>query len=259
MELVQDTLILVPDGEMIAENGIFGMLPINEKDLLLLTNQGLLTFNGRSIKRFPNDINNELIESQMYHGSILPDGNIAIATFYSGVFIINKEGKSLYKLDKTTGLQDDYVLNTFVDNAGSLWLALNNGISKVEILNPLSKFADESGLIGIVSNIIRFENELFVSTSIEVFKLNSSTSKFEKIILPARKETIECWDMLIIEGSLLVATGSGIYEIRKKYSARLISSGYSESLYFSGINKNYVYAGIETGFKFLRGKKQPVD
>lgn len=254
MELIQDTLRLVPDGEMIADNGIFGMLPINRKEILLLTNQGLMIFNGKSINNFANDINTELIESQMYHGSILPDGNIAIATFYSGVFIINSNGKLLYKLDKSTGLQDDYVLNTFVDKDGSLWLALNNGISKVEISNPLSRFVGESGLIGNVSDICRYNDELYVSTSVGVFKLNSLTRRFQKIALSSDKQILECWDIQIVDGSLLVATSFGIYEIRKNYPARLISSCNSQCLYGSVINKNYVYAGTQEGLKFLQKK-----
>ena len=171
MQLTEGKLELVPGGEILANRGFFGMLPFDKERSLILAKDGLYLYDEDSIIPFKNDINNLLASSQMYHGSILPDGNIAIATFYSGLFILSPSGEFLYNLNKSTGLQDDYVVYTFVDLQGALWLALNDGISRVEIPSSFSQFNESSGLKGMVQSIIRFEKKLYVATNIGLFVL----------------------------------------------------------------------------------------
>jgi len=63
---------------------------------------------------------------------------IAIGTDSNGLLIYDFSGKILKTLDKDGGLNDNSVNNIFNDGRNGLWLALSNGISRVEFPSTLT-------------------------------------------------------------------------------------------------------------------------
>ena len=90
-------------------------------------------------------------------------------------------GKILQVINRDVGLQDESVYGMYFDRKGSLWLALDNGISRVETSSPLTTFGIQSGINTAVLSIKRFEGTLYLGTTNGLLRLNQSNGKFEEV------------------------------------------------------------------------------
>lgn len=95
---------------------------------------------------------------------IINDKLIAIRFDNKGVFIIDKQGQFIRKIDKSTGLLSDVVENMFVDNSNILWVAHKNGISRVDVLSNYEYIPlDKLGIKNAIEDIKTFNDTLFVA------------------------------------------------------------------------------------------------
>ncbi|MBI9055432.1 MAG: SpoIIE family protein phosphatase [Bacteroidales bacterium] len=274
-ELTEDSVVLSRGGEFYAETDIFTMLPWAENEVLITTfGQGVYIYNTQSglSKSFSSlgteykYLNKILLESQIYNGIKLSSGNYAFATLNNGCLIFNQSGKLIYKLDKENGLQDFTVINLFESLNGNLWLSLNKGISFVELNSPFVKFDNTYGIDGIVLDVLRYKDILFVSTNTDLYYLDKNDSQlpvFKKISVPMQESTV--WDMEIFkvpnstEEKLLFASGKGVWEfISKNEELNYLSSEnpwYSENLYQSRFDPKKLYIGYDNGLALLEYQK----
>ncbi|WP_305039602.1 sensor histidine kinase [Fulvivirga ulvae] len=250
MMLKGDTLIPLKGGSFFASEFISAMLPFENKILIGSRNHGLFLYNTEegTLKKFETEVDDLLKDSKIYHGTILRDGNIALGTLKEGLVVINKAGKLILHLDETKGLQYQIVYNLFSDSYGFLWMALANGISKVEVISPFTIFDQVSGLNGGILAINRHKGRLYVSTHQSVFFLNEE-DKFEQI----SNVDIQCWELTKFNSTsypgdqkLLLTASDGVYEIHgdvanKIFNARVGAVGstplYPNRLFIGMIGK----------------------
>ncbi|NIM17485.1 MAG: hypothetical protein GTO45_36195 [Candidatus Aminicenantes bacterium] len=102
------------------------------------------------------------------------------------------DGRLKYIFDKTSGLQDENVKYVFEDIQGNLWLALNNGISRIEYKSPFFLYPD---LPGLVQSVVRHHNALYAGTSQGLFVLRSKSKTFR----PVTGMSGNCWSLLSSE------------------------------------------------------------
>ncbi|PKR81912.1 hypothetical protein CW751_00825 [Brumimicrobium salinarum] len=88
-----------------------------------------------------------------------------VATENHGVITFNKNGIMIRSISSLDGLQDNNVFRMFFDNAENLWLALDNGISVINLNTPLSFYANEDGIDGAVETFINMGDSLFMLAS----------------------------------------------------------------------------------------------
>ena len=119
------------------------MLPYEEHRVLMGTyRNGLKIYNTTdgSVSDFESEADEFLIENGLYHGTHMADygiGAYAFGTLGNGSVIIDRKGKILSQVTLEQGLQNSRVKFVYFDRQQNLWLALNNGISKVELNSPL--------------------------------------------------------------------------------------------------------------------------
>jgi len=271
-ELTEDSVKLTTGGEFYAETDIFTMLPWSENEILITTfGQGIYIYNietGLS-KTFASlgsryeNLNKVLLESQIYNGIKLSNGNYALGTLNNGCLIFNQEGELIYKLDKENGLQDFTVINLFESLNGNLWLSLNKGISFVELNSPFTKFDYNYGIDGIILDVLRYKDILFVSTNTNLYYLDKND-----LGLPVFYSTWEpAWDMEVFkvpnskEERLLFASGKGVYEfVSTDKELAYLSEKFpwnSKILYQSKFDSKKLYVGYDSGLgllEFINGK-----
>ena len=260
-----DSLILIPGGAKFAYLGVTTMLPFGKGTILIGTaNQGLFLYNGTVVRPFPTELDAFFKENILYSGNRLPDGTFALGTRRGGLAIMNRKGKLIRILDKNNGLRDATVSNSYPDRQGGLWLALNNGIARVELNTPFTSFGQENGLKGHVLAVTRHRGVLYVGTSVGVFyfprrkkitKTGSNSSFVSGRFLPVKNIQAQCWSFLSWGGILLVATTEGVYGIRKD-QAGLLKTGwaYSTFLYRDPLKKDRIFVGLADGLAILKLK-----
>lgn len=274
----EDSLQLVPGGEMFAAERIMVMLPYSASDgsgrqgdtLLIGTpTNGLFWYDGSRFKPFPSAADALLRENFLYHGAALPGGLFALGTLRGGVIIIDRDGNLCQVLNKSTGLRDERIHYTFADDAGALWLALDNGLARVETPSPFSRFTAALGIDGTVESLARQGGRLYAATHLGVYYLNeknaaekssqpkaapSGGAAFPKF-KPVAGISAHCWELATIGNHLLAAADPGVYQISGD-RATLLKTGWAGATCFqrSRQDSNRVYVGLFDGLAALQLK-----
>jgi ligand-binding sensor domain-containing protein len=250
LQMVNDSLKLIPGGEIFIEAEIFMMAPYDsngEKLLIATRSKGLYIYEKNSIAPFPTEVDIYLKKKELYQGIRLSSGDFALATLKGGLVIIDPSGKLKHLFDKSWGLQDEDVKHVFQDNQGNLWLPLNNGISKIEYTSPFVIYDDQTGLTGIVLSVVKHQKKIYAGTTSGLFWL-TSTGKFKQVF----NISDVCWSLLSINNSLLAATDGGLFQInwlqkeQKNIPIKILESP-SLFLLQSKKDANRIWAGTRQG------------
>jgi DNA-binding response OmpR family regulator/signal transduction histidine kinase len=174
-----------------------------------------------------------------------------LATREGGLIIIDFRGHLKHIYDKSSGLQDNNVKHVFEDSTGCLWLALNNGISKIEYNSPFSLYDDRNHLEGVVYSIVRHRCDLYVGTSSGLFLLPFaevpvSSNQFK----PIDGITGNCWSLFSIGDSLIAAADSGIFQVENQ-RVRKVTGTRGYCLSPSHLEPGRIWIGSDNGIYSL--------
>jgi serine phosphatase RsbU (regulator of sigma subunit) len=259
-----DKLVLVPQGEQFALTKIYSMLPYDDKRILIATwEAGLFLFDpskkDNAITPFVTE-NDQLIKGIMiYTGNKFGNDIFLYGTINSGIIAINKAGKIVMHLDVTTGLPNQMVLSSYYNNSlnnGVLWFFYDDfGIYKANLAGPFFQWDKFTGIAGTASDIIRFNNELYLSASNGLYMLRRDESNSFKFVLV--NEIIQAWDMEIFElpdkssKKLLLGSYDGVFEINNGSITQIAPFPQAFKLYQSKKNPNNLYVSTSEGLALL--------
>ncbi len=193
-----------------------------------------------------------LLQNEMTRAIKLHNGNYAIGTLKGGAIVIDSNLNTVSVIDDKISLQDLQVSYLFEDAQNNLWLALDNGISVVEISSPFNNLTAENGLKGSVRSLIRYKEDIYFATSQGVFVYKKGAN----IVSPALEKTIETWDLLefnshSLNPTIIIASGGGVFEI-----CNGIKNKISEKRTYKIIQpvkfKNIIYLGLYSGFEVMQ-------
>ncbi|TAL64484.1 MAG: hypothetical protein EPN88_10895, partial [Bacteroidetes bacterium] len=264
MEWKNNKLVKIKGSEIFDTTGVFLMLPFgrNKGKILIGTqDKGFWIFepdnNSNPFHQFRVE-NPQLFQKSKITGGILTDdGKFVISTMLNGLIIIDSAGSVRDIINSKIGLGDNNVKQVISDHNKNLWLALNNGISTVEISSPLSFLSEKSGITGDISALIRYKNILYAGTTNGLFKQNTEDEQ-ENQFTPALILSVPVWSLIEAEGKLLAGTDAGLFQISGQSILKLGNEEsytlfYSKEmkLLFSGGHKGLTVYRSEGSFKKL--------
>jgi signal transduction histidine kinase/CheY-like chemotaxis protein/methylphosphotriester-DNA--protein-cysteine methyltransferase len=225
MQMEGSELKLAPGGELFADKKIYMMANYTKATdtgtgiLIGTRDHGFYIYADKKAVPFPTEADSIVQELKLYHGirlKHLPD-HFALATLRGGVIIMNSSGQISHRFHKENGLQDNTIYYIFEDKDGNLWLALSNGITRIELASPLTIYDRPSGLPGLALAVVRHEadNNLYVGTSGGLFKYAPKGQAVE-VFKPVPEIPGNCRDLLSTGPSLLAATSDGVWSITEK-------------------------------------------
>jgi signal transduction histidine kinase/DNA-binding response OmpR family regulator len=239
LQIVNNSLKLVPGGETFSGSQITFMAPYDGKTLLIGTYPNrFYLHDGIKAVPFPTQVDDYLKLKGVNSGIRLSSGEFALATFYGGLVIIDSHGRLKEIFDKSSGLQNDLVRYVFEDSQGNLWLALEEGISKIEYTSPISMYYD---LPTYIYSIIRHGNVLYVGTDNGLYSLNSD-GKFRHVHGTSGRYFV----LVSIDDSLLAATSKGVIQVSNKTNSKIIGE-FSIALLQSKIDPKRIWVGTDQG------------
>ncbi len=256
------SLSLVPGGEFFAGKTIYMLESYDANHLLIGTkNSGFFLYDGNKAEPFPTEADHYVRANNLYRGTRLSSGDFALGTKKGGLVIIDPQGKLKEIFDKECGLQDNNVRYVFEDREKNIWLALNEGISKIEYHSPVSIYDERSGLNGLVQAVTRHFNVLYAGTTNGLYYLEQEQNIQGKT--PSRPvfKTIsgvptDCRFLLSYGNDLIAATSGGVYRVQGKnregtthhvHSVHQVSGDISNVLQQSGKDKNRIWMGTQKG------------
>ncbi len=267
-QLESGLLKLVRGGKQLKGKRIYAMISHQEDAFLLGTYQsGLLRYSPNAenqdslIVPFKTEADRYIIEKQLYSATELPSGEIALCTRAGGVVIISKDGKLHEIIDQGQGIADNNVHYAFVSREGILWLALDNGISKVDYFSPIRFWNETHGLRGTIKDVCFFNKTLYVATSLGVFYRKNHQ------FYPIQGISTQAWSLLDFkpkEGKnfLLVGSNQGVFKIEGDvaFPVYLTKRTAALKLYESPSQQGILYVGLKGGLARMRhGKNGWID
>ncbi len=250
LEISGDSLHLVPGGNKFSSIGIYDMLPFKNKILVTTNQNGLFFYDGYHFSQFKTEADSFLVKNRLYNTCKLSDGRIAFATQRGGVCIIDKNGQLSKTINSKNGLQSDIIYDVYQDNQGGLWLAMTEGISRIEISSPFTNLDKKSTGNDFISSLYRFKDRLYAVNSFGIFYFDKSMSVFK----PVAGFNSGGENFANINGSLFASAVSGIYKIDHNEVAHLVYEYDDPALYKSKIDSNIIYVTYRIGIDILTFK-----
>lgn len=222
-ELRGNTFHLLPNTEQFASEIVSAIMHFGDQQLLIGSRKkGLFIYDKSTSSLTPifPSLSKRLVNAQIYTGLLLENEHYAIGTLTQGVFIFDKAGKIIQKLDVHSGIQNERIYNMSIDRDGALWLTTDNGISHAEITMPLTDWDQSFGLKGTVYSILRHKDLLYAGTSDGVFALFEDDIQGGFKFVKVNNIHTQTWHLASYQTPseqqlLLAATSDGVYEIKR--------------------------------------------
>ncbi|WP_084438903.1 triple tyrosine motif-containing protein [Algoriphagus mannitolivorans] len=168
-KLTETGFEVVLNGDFFADKRISNILAYDRNRWLISTfSNGLFLYDGQ-IKPFPLSSSFWKNEYLINYSTRLKDGGIALGTQNAGVFILDQNGQLRYHLDKESGLMDLTIHYIFEDDQQGLWLAMNNGLARIDLVSPFTRIDDRLGLTGSGYAALKKGNTIYLGTNNGLF------------------------------------------------------------------------------------------
>ncbi len=269
MEFKNDSVYLCSHGDFFADKPIYMLEPFDENHAIVATKlNGLFLINIKNLenknfpvdsiyKHFKTEADKFFETNNIYHGTSLENGDLAIGSTVAGVIIIDSKGRIKRIFNKQSGLPVNNVNYVFYDREKNIWLALNNGIAYIEMNSPMNYFGEETGYQGLVVGATNFKGKFYIGTleGLYVLTLNpditsdgSSFYKFKRLT----SEYNSFMQLDTINGKLYAAARYGFYEIDDEKIKTIKKMEFSYSLLHSQKNPSIVYVNNSEGLAVFR-------
>jgi serine phosphatase RsbU (regulator of sigma subunit)/ligand-binding sensor domain-containing protein len=262
-KLYKQKIISPIGGEIFADKKVYILLPyIDSNRMIAISNKNGSyiiddLYDEFIVRKFRTNIESSIFNQQIYYGTILPNQDMSIGTF-EGVEIINKSGKLTYWLNKNTGLDDENIKSQYVDNQKNLWLALQNGLARIEICSPITLYNDKSNIQGNIESITKFNGHIIIATSGGAFYLKNYPVNQHKVsqFMPINNVFSETWLAKTInfqnKSTLFIEANSDIFEIDKStMSGKSVLYNEPWAICQSKKNPKIVFVGVGDGLTYL--------
>lgn len=262
--LAGNRLVPVPGGEVFRDRRIDLILPADGGLLVSVRGEGLFLFKDGQARPFATAASRWTAGKRLHDGIRLADGRWALGSILGGMLLLRPDGEIDQVIDASVGLADNFVNGAMVDREGSLWLALNNGLARIEVASPLSVIDRRTGLEGSVYTVARHLGKLWAGTSAGLFTTEGAERaagdpKVPEWGLPVRVRAVpgpppSVWSLLSVDQDLLVGTADGPYLIHDDKAQALAGPG-QRTLYVltrSRRDPDRVWLGTSDGLGAMR-------
>ena len=158
----------------------------------------------------------DLISTRNISASLMVnEEHIALATNLDGCHIIDKSGNLVRSFTKKEGLQNNNILDIFMDREKNLWLGLDNGIDFVAYNNAIKHIYPDylnegSGYSARIHN-----NELYIGTSSGLYSVPLYPEKDLSLVKgsfsPVSNTMGQVWNLSEVNGQLLLGHHEGAF------------------------------------------------
>jgi diguanylate cyclase (GGDEF)-like protein len=169
---------------------------------------GLFTVTNGVATPFAPEVGAWLKEKSVTGGARLRDGRMVVITRQHGLVLFDGAGRIEQTLGTEAGLPDAVLRKAFVDREGSLWVAMEGPIVRIDLASPVTVFDTRLGVRGSAGDVTQFEGRLYAATSHGLFEIGPQGRA-------ARLEPMQesPWRVLDVDGELLAGTSKGIYRV----------------------------------------------
>lgn len=195
--------------------------------LIFTLQHGIFQFKENKLQRWDSNANEFLTSRQIQKAIYTRNNQLVIGTRVGGVLILDPDGRCLYKLDKSNGLQNNGINDIKEDQNGDIWVAGYYGIDKILLSNNEAFFYPDNELQGAIYDIEMWNNKWWFGTanglySIDYREYYNPFGKIEFSLLEGTRGQV--WGLDKIDDRLYLGHHNGAFEILKDESLTRIGS-----------------------------------
>lgn len=187
--------------------------------LLQTTEAGRFRLSGNELKQVeqPEVLNGKSI----YSACDLADGRQAFGTISDGVYLFLPDGQLQHHITQVEGLSNNTVLALFEDERHNLWAGTDNGISCINLAEPIRKYTDYSGRLGTVYAAAIHQGQLYLGTNQGLFRKPIADSSPFAFVGNTKGQV---WSLQLHQGALFCGHDVGTFLVEDG-RAQLLFSG----------------------------------
>lgn len=169
--------------DQLSNDDVVGMISMDSISLFITSKNGVFKFNLHKniVSKWSTTVDDELREAVINRVVAVSDSLFVLGTINNGVYGINSNGKLEWHINRKNGLNNNTVLGLFKDKTGNLWVALDNGISNIQLNYDVSIFEPTDIQIGMVEDMLITEDKTFVATNQGVYLYNPTIESFTQL------------------------------------------------------------------------------
>lgn len=204
--------ILFLDHPVVKENEVINIFNSDEALLILTKDNGFYEASDNGVIKSKTLSNTILSEVSIYDAIRLKNGNFALGTISDGLIILNENGGTVSKVNRSLGLINNTVLALAEDETNNIWLGLDNGISYIDANSRYEIHNEYNGVLGSVYASAIHDGNLYLGTNQGLFyrKLGSKDN-FDFI----KGTQGQVWCMKVVEETLFCGHHSGTFVVEE--------------------------------------------
>lgn len=238
-------------------------LTVIGQDSAILTTikNGVFLLKGDDITRMRSPFLDNISETHISSSLMVNEDHIALTTNLDGCYIIDKKGALIQKFSGKEGLQNNNILDIFLDKEKNLWLGLDNGIDFIAYNNAIKHIYPDYQNEGSGYAASIFNNELYIGTSNGLYKTTLSDEKdlsyVKGTFYPVNNTKGQVWNLSEVNGKLLMGHHDGAFVIENNTAIPIDNtSGFWTFLPYSNVLPSSVMiAGTYQGINFYNYEK----
>jgi len=213
--LQDDVVVPVVDDEVLHKSNIISVSKKGANLFITTSLNGCFVYNKEEgLQEFKSEINNRIKEDLLNSFSVLEDGRMVFGTIKNGLYIASNQGSVLFHFNRENSLENNTVLNHSTFDNKTLWIALDNGLSKVFLDQP-SYFKDKTGQLGVVYAVTEYQGKLFLGSNTGLYFVQNDMLHF------VEGSQGQVWFLKVIDGELICGHNSGTFLVSEKSFERI--------------------------------------
>ncbi len=226
--------------------------------LLTTVKHGVFIYANKQLKRVQSPALNFISGKFISGAALVNDQHIALSTNLQGCFIIDKKGALIQSFGRKEGLQNNNILDIYLDRDKNIWLGLDNGIDFIAYNNAIKHIYPDLQNEGSGYASIIYNDKLYLGTSNGLYNLpitsNSPAdlSYVKGFFEPVKNTSGQVWNLSEVNGQLLLGHNDGSFLI-KENNASVIdnTSGFWGFFpFYNVLPSSLIVAGTYQGINF---------
>jgi diguanylate cyclase (GGDEF)-like protein len=170
--------------------------------------QGLFLVDGGTSTPFAPEASKWLEGKLVSGGARLNDGRLVFTTRQNGIVILRPDGAIEQIIGADAGLPDALLNEARVDREGSLWLAMEGPLVRIDLASPVTVFDVRRGLRGGAGDVAAHAGRVYAAMTHGLYSIGPDG-------MAVRMAGVEegAWRLLSVDDELLVGTTKGIYRV----------------------------------------------
>lgn len=190
---------------------IGGLLPCGSGLLTVTRDNGLFLYDGTSFKKYPTAAE-EFCRKNRVFCAALQDSLLALGSIQGGVCLLNLETDEMEVISTENGLQNKTVLSMMFDNAGNLWLGLDNGIDCIQLNARITSLYGGRPVIGSGYASCSYKGKFYFATNQGLYRseLPEQLNQNNSIdFVPGTSG--QMWSLHLYDDKLFCCSDNGIF------------------------------------------------